>query len=72
MFLKMFFYFVLLSTLTSTATLGQGNREQIFLQASPSIGDPIPELVAFDENGNSFDLASLRGNYTVLVFGCLT
>ena len=29
-------------------------------------------VVAFDENGDELDFASLKGKYTVLNFGCLT
>lgn len=41
--------------------------------AIPAIGDPVPKLPAYDAEGNSFDLAErLKGNYAVVVFGCLT
>ena len=36
------------------------------------VGDQFPELEIFDETGNSFNTATLRGKYTVLVNGCLT
>jgi cytochrome oxidase Cu insertion factor (SCO1/SenC/PrrC family) len=46
--------------------------ERKFDQLSPPIGSPLPDVSAFDADGNALNLASLRGNYTVLVFGCLT
>jgi len=43
-----------------------------FSKRKPLVGDPIGDLVAFDEDGNELDFASLKGKYTVLNFGCLT
>jgi len=43
-----------------------------FLRRKPHLGTMLPDLSAFDEKGKPFSLASTRGNYTVLVFGCLT
>lgn len=45
---------------------------RIFNETSPAIGEPLPELNCFDEQGNSIKLRSITGRYTVLVFGCLT
>ena len=38
----------------------------------PEIGTTLPVVSAFDDQGIEFSTASLRGSYTVLVFGCLT
>ena len=38
----------------------------------PAVGTMLPVVKAFDDQGNEFSTASLRGSYTVLVFGCLT
>jgi cytochrome oxidase Cu insertion factor (SCO1/SenC/PrrC family) len=38
----------------------------------PELGTMLPVVKAFDDQGNEFSTASLRGSYTVLVFGCLT
>jgi len=38
----------------------------------PAPGTMLPKVTAFDEQGEKFNTASLRGSYTVLVFGCLT
>lgn len=37
-----------------------------------SPGSPLPDVTAYDENGREFSLAELKGEYSVLVFGCLT
>ncbi len=38
----------------------------------PRVGSLLPEVSAFDEQGNEFSTGTLRGHYSVLVFGCLT
>jgi cytochrome oxidase Cu insertion factor (SCO1/SenC/PrrC family) len=38
----------------------------------PAVGMQLPDVQAYDEFGNSFSTSSLRGTYSVLVFGCLT
>ncbi len=38
----------------------------------PQVGSVLPDLRAFDDQGREFSLAELRGEYSVLVFGCLT
>ena len=43
-----------------------------FGRSAPKIGDSLPEVSAFDAEGKEFNLSSLKGHYTVLVFGCLT
>ena len=45
---------------------------QRFDRSAPQIGDPVPDVAGFDEDGNEFKLRSLKGHYTVLTFGCLT
>jgi cytochrome oxidase Cu insertion factor (SCO1/SenC/PrrC family) len=32
----------------------------------------LPDVVVYDEDGREFSLTELRGEYAVLVFGCLT
>lgn len=46
--------------------------EAKFEAASPAIGAPLPDLSAYDSEGLGFKLSSLKGNYSVLVLGCLT
>ncbi|MBM78997.1 MAG: hypothetical protein CMJ78_00185 [Planctomycetaceae bacterium] len=43
-----------------------------FERGSPAIGDALPDISGYDAKGKEFHLRSLKGNYTVLVFGCLT
>ena len=43
-----------------------------FLEADPKIGEPIPDVSLFTAEGDEFNLAAVKGSYTVLVFGCLT
>lgn len=38
----------------------------------PAVGTMLPEVSAFDEQGEKFSTSTLKGSYTVLVFGCLT
>jgi hypothetical protein len=47
---------------------GGGSRGGNFIE----IGQPLPNLTVYDSNGNEFKLSSLKGKYSVLVFGCLT
>ena len=36
------------------------------------VGSPMPEVTVFDQDGKPFETASLKGKYSVVVFGCLT
>ena len=38
----------------------------------PKVGTQLPGVQLFDDQGKPFKLSSLRGHYSVLVFGCLT
>jgi cytochrome oxidase Cu insertion factor (SCO1/SenC/PrrC family) len=38
----------------------------------PAPGSLLPDVVVYDEDGREFSLTELRGEYAVLVFGCLT
>ena len=49
---------------------GQGRRGSDAQVPAP--GTMLPDVTAYDEQGDEFSTASLRGRYTVLVFGCLT
>lgn len=50
----------------------RGGVIQKFDGSSPAIGARLPDLKAFDADGREVRLGSLKGQYTVLVFGCLT
>ena len=43
-----------------------------FAERSPDIGKTLPDVSAFDADGNPLSLRSLKEHYTVLVLGCLT
>ncbi len=43
----------------------RGNLRQL-------IGESLPEVTVYDPDGKPFELAQLKGSYSVLVFGCLT
>ncbi len=41
-------------------------------ESGPLVGQPLPDISVYDAEGKEFKLSSLKGDYTVLVFGCLT
>ena len=43
-----------------------------FLKRDPKIGTKLPNVKAFDAQGDPFELDSTHGKYMVVVFGCLT
>lgn len=52
---------------------GQGKKnEEDFLKEKPAIGDTIPDLTVYSPDGKEVKTSSLRGQYVVLTFGCLT
>ena len=44
----------------------------VFEAPQLKIGDQFPAVEIFDEDGNPFNTGNLKGQYTVLVNGCLT
>ena len=46
--------------------------DRMFVDRTPILDDDAPDVGAFDEQGNPFELSDTFGKYTVLVFGCLT
>ncbi len=62
----------------SAAIPAQGFRDRMrqddekFLQVAPKIGDPLPDVRVFRDDRSEISLSDLKGNYTVLVHGCLT
>jgi cytochrome oxidase Cu insertion factor (SCO1/SenC/PrrC family) len=50
----------------------QKKSEEDFLKEKPAVGDTLPDLTVYDPDGSEVRLASLRGQYVVLTFGCLT
>lgn len=38
----------------------------------PEVGTALPDIQLYDEQGEQISLASIKGSYSVIVFGCLT
>jgi len=57
---------------TAFATAGVGVAHAQFRTPMPGPGDKLPDLTIYDDQGQDFQLTRLKGQYTVLVFGCLT
>ena len=54
---------------------GASPRERVdraFERNAPAVGEPLPDIAAYDADGGVFRLSSLKGRPAVLVFGCLT
>ena len=45
---------------------------QRMARAGLKVGGPLPNVTVFDARGRKTPLGQLKGDYTVLVFGCLT
>ncbi len=63
------------SLLTASLAFGQSTRDGVmqgFDRKAPAVGDQLPDLRAYNPAGEPIQLGNLKGNYTVLVFGCLT
>ena len=46
--------------------------DRIFQETSPPLNAKLPNITLYDAAGKKFRLRSLKGQYTVLLFGCLT
>lgn len=64
--------FFLLAVTPSAAIAQKEQREEDFLKAKPAIGEAMPELTVYSPDGKELKTSSLRGQYVVLTFGCLT
>jgi hypothetical protein len=53
-------------------TQRQGGPRANFERTAPKVGEALPDASGYDAEGKEFKLSSLKGNYSVLVFGCLT
>jgi cytochrome oxidase Cu insertion factor (SCO1/SenC/PrrC family) len=51
-----------------TDRAGSGTLERAGLK----VGQQMPDVIVYDENGEKFPLSSVKGKHAVLVFGCLT
>ncbi len=50
----------------------QGGPRANFERTAPKVGEALPEASGYDAEGKEFKLSSLKGSYSVLVFGCLS
>ena len=48
------------------------DTNQLSAKSGLKIGNPLPDVTAYDADVNSFNLGRLKGHYSVIVFGCLT
>lgn len=46
--------------------------EEDFFKEKPAVGDRVPDLTVYSPDGKEVKTSSLRGQYVVLTFGCLT
>ena len=46
--------------------------EEDFVKAKPAIGEALPDVTVYTPDGKAVKTSSLRGQYVVLTFGCLT
>ena len=67
---------VILASVHSATALAQrgpmGSSPRTTGFGLPEVGSMLPDVSVFDDDGNAFSTKSLRGHYSVLVFGCLT
>ena len=71
---------VAVTLLSATIAVGQPRQDQSardgviqsFDRKSPAVGEQLPDLNAYNAAGETIRLGELKGNYSVLVFGCLT
>ncbi len=59
----------------SKANKSESGRDRLsrrFNDASPKLGELLPDVGGYTADGKPVRLRSLQGDYKVLVFGCLT
>lgn len=61
-----------LLTSSAFAQRGSGGMQNRFEDNSPAIGQRLPDVTVYDEDGEPFAVRDLKGQYSVIVFGCLT
>ena len=49
-----------------------GRDQSWFFETGLKVGDPFPEISVFDADGKPFNTKSFKGQYTVVINGCLT
>ena len=52
---------------------GAGGLAGNFEAVAPAVGEPMPDVVVYDDEGTPHRLPDLlRGHYSVIILGCLT
>ena len=52
---------------------GGGVMARNFEEEAPKVGEPLPDVLVYDDEGNPHRLPELLGeHYSVLILGCLT
>ena len=69
--LRLTLVFGALTVLFAPVVFGQQARQRSMFQL-PDAGTQLPKVQVHDDQGRPFSTDSLKENYTVLVFGCLT
>jgi len=65
--------FVVAPSLSQAQRAGPSGDIPRFLELGPKVGEQLPALTIFDDMGNPVDIREItKGNYSVLVLGCLT
>lgn len=62
---------ITISALVAQSLCAQQRRDQ-FAKNLPAVGSQLPNVEIFDDRGQVLPTEELKGNYTVLVFGCMT
>lgn len=80
-FLALLFMFLGSITAANAQSAEQPRRGQLdadghvrawFEASGLKVGDPFPSIEVYDEKGKPFNTKSLKGQYTVVINGCLT
>jgi len=72
MTLALFWALLAIDSTPLAAQLGGRTSGAQFSQVTRLLNTTLPTVNVFDAQGKPLSTASLRGRYTVLVFGCLT
>jgi hypothetical protein len=72
MALSLFWALIVIDFTPILAQVGGRTGGAQFSQVTRLLDTTLPTVSVFDAQGNPLSTASLRGSYTVFVFGCLT
>jgi len=64
---------VVAASLSNAQRAGPSGDMPRFLESGPKVGEQLPDLTIFDDMGTPVNIRDItKGNYSVLVLGCLT